>query len=247
MHLIQRACRELHGEQSVRVLLKPPTNSPSVAYFDNGTTQNLGKVAGGAKCAALMERLMRTKLSSSGRLRASFRGIKKLFGIPSSGDVAVLAKMVAELRTVSEATWGGPIKQVSVTAPWNEPWINDSTEDGDVSDALRYAGLGPYRTAETDVPHYLSEIHAVLAANGPGSVSRIAAVITQMTEVRMFCFIRFVRFGPYYQNHAEMERGNQSSASRIAHSIPRSRAPDAFMSTRGWNKAPSSSSMDLKA
>ena len=148
--------------------------SASVVHFANGTVVSLAKVRATPEYASLMQRLVRLPADPYWRDRFGRVGypwlsfwylLRRIFGLPASGDAAVFNGMVAALKAESEAALGSPITIVSVTAPWVAAWADYIPVDSAVNDALTSAGLEPW-TLEASWPIYLGEANAVLAANG---------------------------------------------------------------------------------
>jgi len=116
---------------------KYPGTSTSAARFENGTTIPLAKIRGSAAYAALMEHLIPkpttphwlSYVGAVGRWLSLFRALKRSLGLAPTNESAVLAEMVAALKTASKTALQIQIEAVAVTAPWMAAWDNQVPAD----------------------------------------------------------------------------------------------------------------------
>jgi hypothetical protein len=141
-------------------------------FLDNGTAINLAKVPGSPEYSALIERLIKTQqpeLESRydflGRWQTRWRWLKRIVGLPATKNVAVLAKLIADLKTATEAVLQTTIHSVSITAVWLPVWEYQEYFDNDINDALVYGGLAPWADSKWEEV-YLAEVYTALAGNG---------------------------------------------------------------------------------
>lgn len=132
---------------------------------------NLAKVGGSPQYVALMEELIRKPQTPSwrsypatiGQYLAIWRFLKRSVGL-ARWESAVLAEMMAELKSESEMALRTNIQTVAVTAPWMAAWDSQIPDDSVINTALVLAGLEPIEWGANE-PIYLGEINTVLAAN----------------------------------------------------------------------------------
>lgn len=223
--------------------------STSVAYLDNGTTINLAKVAGSPKYMALTERLMRTPPLESG-LRPPFwwsmtRLAMKALGLPANREIAVLAKLVADLKAETEAALGAPFGMVVVTAPWQAVWRDDGTLNSDLYDALVLAGVNPWTFGLGGGPVYMGELNTALGASGRWLCEPYGCGDTDEDDTYQgVFFIRLVwlllKFFFFFENEkvfkisvTNFDKTTHYAASQTAPCTPPSSEPGAFISTHG--------------
>ena len=148
------------------------TRRVSVNLLDNGTAINLAKVPGSRFYVEMVERLMMTLPSrnsgcSDGVGVTLARAARYLLGISDFRDATTIAQLVGTLKAASEETLGKSLDgyAVSITAPWQQCWRDQSSWSSDINYALKQSGLQPWFPAELD-PVYLEEARTTLAAFG---------------------------------------------------------------------------------
>jgi hypothetical protein len=106
-----------------------------------------------------------SSVGAVGRFPSLLRAYKRSFGLAPRSESAVLAEMIAALKTASETALQIQIKAVAVTAPWMAVWDNQLPTDSVINDALLLAGLKPWIQRD-EAQSYLGEINTVLVSEG---------------------------------------------------------------------------------